>query len=308
MHAWESIQQVVDYIENNIAKEMKPDELACIAALSPFYFQRLFSRLVKRPVGEYIKLRRLARAVESLKDRERRILDVALEYGFNSHEGFTKAFKAAYGITPDEYRTNPVHLNQVIKPELLLNYTVVDEDVPLITENIVIEITRKTLTQPERYIGLSGKVSISHTPVGETTGIDVPGQLWDTFHQKKPYLSNLLPNDIELGASMMNEDMDGTFTYFAGASANLQSPVPEGFTAWELPAAEYVVCTLEAENFTELRTAALDKAMKYLFDTWLKSRNLVTQPFSAEKYCKTTPDATKMEIWVIPVSLDEMIG
>jgi len=62
MHAWESIQRVIDHIEANLDEEMEINKLAEIAYLSPFYFQRLFSRLVKKPVREYIKLRRLALA------------------------------------------------------------------------------------------------------------------------------------------------------------------------------------------------------------------------------------------------------
>ena len=176
MHAWESIQKVLDYIEDNVAQSYSPEELSKIAALSPFYFQRLFTRLVKRPVNEYVKMRRLARACETLDDKGRRILDIALEYGFHSHEHFTKTFKSAFGITPEEYRNNPVRLNQIMKPDLLLGYTMIDENIPLITDSIVLEISRKTIGVPERYIGFSAPVLISQqTPLGDTTGIDVPG-------------------------------------------------------------------------------------------------------------------------------------
>jgi len=117
MHAWESIQKAVDYIENNIGDEIPLANLAEIANLSYFYFHRLFTRLIKKPVQEYIKLRRLARSVESLKNKENRILDVALDYGFSSHESFTRAFKDAYGFTPAEYRDKPVLLNSFNKPD-----------------------------------------------------------------------------------------------------------------------------------------------------------------------------------------------
>ncbi|WP_024346121.1 helix-turn-helix domain-containing protein [Lacrimispora indolis] len=165
MHAWESIQNVLDFIEDNLAQNNTPEELSKVAALSPFYFQRLFSRLVKRPVYEYVKMRRLARACETLSDKDRRILDIALEYGFNSHESFTKTFKSAFGITPEEYRNHPVRLNQIVKPDLLLGYTMIDENVPLITDSIVLEISRKVLNVPELYIGFSGQVPLSWTYV-----------------------------------------------------------------------------------------------------------------------------------------------
>lgn len=298
MHAWESIQKVLDYIEDNITQNHSSEELSKIAALSPFYFQRLFTRLVKRPANEYIKLRRLARACETLGDKDKRILDVALDYGFSSHEHLTKTFKSAFGITPEEYRKSPVYLNQVIKPELLLNYIMIDENVPLITDNIVIEITRKKLDATERYVGVSGKVSVNQATFGETTAISGPGQLWDDFHRQKGNLTCLTPNGIELGASMMSGENDGTFIYFAGASAYPEALAPNGLTAWELPAGEYVVCQFEAESFAELRTSAIDKALMYLLETWLPGHKLQIQPFSAEKYTNITDEVSGMEIWV----------
>ncbi len=302
MQAWESIQKVVDYIEENLASNHSPEELARIAALSPFYFQRLFTRLVRRPVSDYIKMRRLAWACEALMDRSKRILDIAVECGFSSHEHFTKSFKAAFGITPEEYRNNPVHLNQVMKPNLLLNYTVVDEGTPLITDDIVIEIVRKTLVEPEGYIGISGKVPVEQASFGETTGVSGPGQIWDEFHTQRSELTCLLPNGIELGASTLSETDDGTFVYFAGAAAVSTASAPEGFARFELPAGEYVVCLFEAENFALLRQVTIDKALKYLFETWLPAHKLTTQPFSAEKYTHITDGVSSMEIWVVPIA------
>jgi AraC family transcriptional regulator len=82
MHAWEQVQITVDYIEEHITEEIKIENLAKLASLSQFYYQRLFSRLVKKPVNEYVKLRRLAKASEALLEKNKRILDVALDFGF----------------------------------------------------------------------------------------------------------------------------------------------------------------------------------------------------------------------------------
>jgi len=300
MHAWEAIQKSVDYIETHTTEEISIETLAAIAGLSPYYFQRLFKRLVKRTVFGYVRLRRLAQSTQVLK-ADKRIVDIAAEYGFSSHANFTRAFKEAYNITPEEYRTKSIPLNQMNKPDLLLNYTLIDENVPLIADWIILEITRKKLIKQEIYHGLTAQVSISHQiPMGEVTGIDAPFILWERFHKIKPEIKGLSLNGIELGASMAVDMENGTFTYFAGASAISEKPIAEGVTAWELPAAEYIVCSLAAETFTELTTSALDKAMNYLFRTWLPNHKLITQPFSAEKYYKATPDGVSMEIWVIP--------
>ena len=101
MHAWQAIQKSLDFIEDNLSEDITIDRLASTAALSPYYFQRLFSRLVKKPVNEYVKLRRLAKASKALENKAKRIIDVALDCGFSNHANFTRAFIDAYGITPD---------------------------------------------------------------------------------------------------------------------------------------------------------------------------------------------------------------
>ena len=104
-------------------------ELAEIASLSPFYFQRLFTRLVGMPVGEYVRLRRLARSCEALTDTQMHVLDIALQFGFSDHANYTRAFRVAYGLTPQEYRQHPVHPNQYIKADVSLRYAE-HEEVP----------------------------------------------------------------------------------------------------------------------------------------------------------------------------------
>lgn len=303
MHAWEAIQKAVDYMEAHPQESIKAEALAEMVGLSPFYFQRLFKRLVNKPPQEYVKLRRLARAVEALSSGHGRILDAALDCGFAGHANLTRAFKAAFGITPEEYRKNRPPLNTFLKPELSMGYVMVDEGIPLIVGGIVLEIRREQLTAPEAYLGLAADVSIeAQTPLGERTGIDTPGLLWKRFHEEKAKMEGYMQPEIELGLSGSADAGAGTFSYFAGG---LAKAVPEslasGFVKRELPAGEYVVCAIEAERFEELVTKALDQAGKYLFGTWLPKHGLATLPFSAEKYDRTSQEARRMEIWVSPI-------
>ena len=85
---------------------------------------------------------------------------MALDYGFASHANFTRAFKGAFGITPEAYKKNRPFLNTFVKPEVSMAYVMVDENVPLIVGNIVLEIRRERIHAPELYLGLSTDVSI----------------------------------------------------------------------------------------------------------------------------------------------------
>lgn len=303
MYAYENIEVSLNYIEQHLNEKIETEKLAEIACLSTFYYQRLFKRLVKKSVQEYIKLRRLAMVITDLNSSEERILDIALKYGFSDHANFTRAFKEVYHITPEKYRNSVPMLNTFDKAELSSRYIMIDENVPLIVGGIVLEIQRKTLKASEAYFGFQKAVNIAgQIPVGESTGIDVPGHLWRKFHEKKIQTENtVFNNNIELGVSHLANPDKGTFLYFAGGRGSSTDVCPKNMIQYTLPAGEYVVCRIEAESFEELVTTALNQANKYLFETWLSNHKLVTKPFMAEKYYKESAEFSYMEIWLIPV-------
>lgn len=296
MHAWEAIQKSVDYIEDHLAEEMAMDALAETAALSPFYFQRLFSRLVQKPVREYIRLRRLAKASRLLPDKQQRILDVALDSGFGSHEGFTRAFKEAYGETPEQYRQNPRALNQFDKPDLLLGYVMVDEGVPLISDGLVLEFNRRVLDAPLHFLGVSGYVPIENQmPLGKATGVDIPGEVWNRFHREKKDIPRI-PGGREVGVAYLGDAPEGHFTYYTGAEVAPDAK-DERFTPWQLPAREYIMCGFEAEDFEQLTTVALNKAVTYS-GTWLEKHGYSMEAYSPEIYYDSSPQGYYMELWM----------
>lgn len=100
----EQIQDAVNYIEQNITEELKCPEIAKQACMSMFHFQRLFSILCGYTVGEYIRNRRLSLAAVEIQTSEKSIIDIALHYGYDTPEGFARAFHRYFGITPSAAR------------------------------------------------------------------------------------------------------------------------------------------------------------------------------------------------------------
>lgn len=295
MHAWEAIQKSLNHIDDHIGEEIQIEELAEIASLSLFYYQRLFTRLVKKPVREYVKLRRLAKACGALRDKENRILDVAVEYGFRSHETFTRAFKDTYGITPAQYRNKPVALNNFDKPDLLLNYILIDEGIPLISDGLVLEMNRKTLEEPIYFMGIKGFFPfVLGKMLGERPGVSAPDEIWNGFFsvlQDIPQISG----GRHIGVCYKGDSPKGHTTYFAGAEVE-QGRMSSRFVNWQLPAREYVVCGFEAEDVEQLTSSALGKAMKYT-RFWLKKHGLIADGFFPEMYYHNSPDTAYMELW-----------
>lgn len=297
MYAWEQIQQTLDYLEDHLNEEVSIESLAKMAALSPFYYQKLFRRLVKKPVAEYVKLRRMAKATEELLDTNKRILDVALDLGFSSHEHFTRAFQDTFGITPSEFRKAPRTMNRMTKPELLLRYTLVDEGVPLITEGIVLEINRRELPESIRFAGLVKKMPVSFLEgLGTDSGEDPLDRLWRDFHASKSEELGMHEDAEEIGVTYPCAEPDH-FLYFAGGITDMVD-LPESYSAYELPRGKYVVCSFEAENFEALVMDALYKAEQYLYGIWLPGHELQTEPFCAERYPSHSAQTTGMEVWL----------
>ena len=94
------LQNAIDYIENNLTEELNYADIAEKAFTSPFYFQRVFGVLCNYTLGEYIRNRRLTLAGSELSSSDAKVIDVALKYGYDSPESFSRAFTRFHGIAP----------------------------------------------------------------------------------------------------------------------------------------------------------------------------------------------------------------
>lgn len=104
------IQSALDCIEGNLRGEIEVEQMAKEQFVSSFYFQKMFSTICGCTVAEYIRNRRLALALSDIRNSSWSILEIALMYGYDSAEGFTKAFYRYYGVTPGQARKESVHL------------------------------------------------------------------------------------------------------------------------------------------------------------------------------------------------------
>ena len=110
--------QLVEQIENNLGDEINVLAIAGEFGLSPWHFQRLFKSLVGDSLGAYIRGRRLTRAAQLLAATDKGILDIAVDLAYNSHEAFSRAFKAQYGMTPKDMRAQKPNFTLQDKPVL----------------------------------------------------------------------------------------------------------------------------------------------------------------------------------------------
>ncbi len=98
----QGIQRAIDYVEANITEEIDFEKVAEQAYSSSFHFQRVFGILCGYSIGDYIRMRRLSLAGEELSKGSAKIIDIALKYGYDTPESFSRAFTRFHGIAPSE--------------------------------------------------------------------------------------------------------------------------------------------------------------------------------------------------------------
>ncbi|MAT44096.1 MAG: hypothetical protein CL609_17315 [Anaerolineaceae bacterium] len=109
MNFYETIQNGINYIETNLEKEITLEKVAAESYMSLPSLYRLFYAHTGFTVKEYIRNRRLSKAALELVNHNESILQIAVKYGFKSHEAFTRAFKKKFGLNPGEIRSHSVH-------------------------------------------------------------------------------------------------------------------------------------------------------------------------------------------------------
>ncbi len=104
------MNRAIDLVENNLEDSLDLDAVAKTAFCSLSHFQRLFSFLGGISLAEYIRNRRLAEAACALKTERMRVTDLALKYGYESPQAFTRAFRAFHGHTPSQMRLSQTRI------------------------------------------------------------------------------------------------------------------------------------------------------------------------------------------------------
>src|SRR5690554_2336470 len=95
------LNQVIDYIEEHLTTDITLEEISKYAGVSDYHFRKIFYYLSGQTLSEYIKNRKLSESNKDLLNNER-VTDVAFKYGYESIDGFTRAFKSWSGFLPSE--------------------------------------------------------------------------------------------------------------------------------------------------------------------------------------------------------------
>lgn len=115
----EIIHSLTHWIDENLDKALSIDEVAAKSGYSKWHLQRMFRTVTKQTLGGYIRERRLTLAAEALCQTQRPVFDIAMQYGYDSQQTFSRVFRRQFSQTPTAYRHNMRRQAMIQRPRLL---------------------------------------------------------------------------------------------------------------------------------------------------------------------------------------------
>ncbi|BCZ46822.1 AraC family transcriptional regulator [Clostridium gelidum] len=239
MENWEivnAVQRMQDYIDNHIMEEITLNQLSKVAGYSAWHSARIFKKLLNKSPFEYIRALRLSRAALVLRDEQPKVIDVAFDFVFSSHEGFTKAFSKQFGISPRKYIQNAPPIGLFI-PDSIRDYYVILKKGEIVMEEkkeknaIFVQVVER----PSRKVLLKRGIEASeYFAYCEEVGCDVWGVLTSVKEALYEPVGMWLPDHLI---------KNGTSKYVQGVELPLDfdKKAPEGFEIIDLPPCKMMV-------------------------------------------------------------------
>lgn len=277
-----SFQSAVDYIEEHITEPTDCERIAREMNVSGFYFQKIFSILCGISVGEYIRNRRLTLAGSELASTDEKIIDIAMKYGYDTPEGFTRAFTRFHGTSPNNIRKNGAVLRSFARFHVSINVKGGNS----MDYKIMKKEAFKIIAKEQRFEKIEDVQGRSDIPV-----------FWTKCHSDGTvkYLAEICKKDGVLGNSVVGMCMEDStkvkdFPYLIGAEY-AGGDVPDGYKVVEVPAAEWAVFNIGSLNAEDIQQAWHD-----IFAEFFPSSNYKPAGnFDLEVY---PTDNYKGEIWI----------
>ncbi len=215
---------LADWIEQQLDQPLTLEVIAARAGLSPYHFSRLFTARMGRSVMAYVRGRRLVRAARRLcRESNLKLVDLALDCGFESQEAFTRAFKRLFGVSPGRFRSG-LAVDAFETPSFMTS--------PIASSSAVVRLPGLVSLPTFHVAGPTRRFD-------ETSKAAIP-QLWSTMLGHLPF-EGQLPSWASYGVVSSVDRSEGSFQYMAGVGVEPGCMPPTGFATIEIPAGRYVV-------------------------------------------------------------------
>ncbi|AOT71920.1 AraC family transcriptional regulator [Geosporobacter ferrireducens] len=268
------LNAAVEYMEVHLLENITVNDVADDVHISTYHFQRAFSMITGMSVGEYIRNRRLSLAGQALTQKGAKVLDTALEYGYETAESFSKAFERFHGIKPSQAKRtgatlksfNRIIIKIAIEGGCIIQYRI--EKKPAF--NVVL--------YPEVF-------------EASTCEVEIPDK-WLAYNSRNKE-EVVCP---QMGVRIFDQSSNGMFTYGIGCHIDLTNHIPKGFKIYEIPEYTWVIFSCKGPM-----PDAIQNMWKRIYTEWLpQAQYSFIQEYDIELYTEGDiySEEYETEIWI----------
>lgn len=250
MEYLEAFERAIIYMENHLDNNISVHDVAKASGYSYYHFTRVFKSVLGENIGNYIQKRRLSSAAQKLLYSDRKIIDIAIESGFESPESFSRAFKNVYQVSPTAYRQNRLDV-------FLGNKKAMDRD---FLRHISFNLTVQPQIKIIKEIHVAG--------IRGTATLENIFSLWQRFAEKLDHIPNTYPSARTFGICEYQENVSATsydmeLTEVIGIEVTSYSKLTADIVFKTIPAGKFAVFTHKGSLNDILKT------YQYIWGTWV---------------------------------------
>ncbi|WFR59115.1 AraC family transcriptional regulator [Anaerocolumna sp. AGMB13025] len=230
---YDAVLKAAKLIEDNLTADLRIQDIVEKIGFSQYHFMRVFKALSGHTIHNYIKRRKITEAAGLLLETDMRIIEIALLYGWNSQEAFSRAFKETYNVPPNVYRSKGINYRNV--EQVILSESVLNQKTASITR------IEPQIVYKEEFL-IAG---LKYT--GKNKNYEIP-KLWNELDGIVNEISSWINRDICYGLEHYDEEFDnnGTFGYLAGIEVSNTDNLPAGIDYMKIKGCKYAVFTIPA--------------------------------------------------------------
>lgn len=272
------LNEAINYMEEHMTEDLDYEQIAKVAGCSVYHFQRMFAYMADVPLSEYIRRRRMSLAAADLQNREEKVIDIALKYGYASPTAFNRAFQSVHGIAPSRAREAGVYL----KSFLPISFKITIKG----AEEMNYRIEKK---EAFRIVGISRPLEKQIEK-----NFQVVPQMWaeaavNGTVNKLAEMMDSQPVGI-LGISACGSE--DQWRYYIGAATT--KPVAEGMEEYVVPAFTWAIFAGEG-----VCPKAIQDLEKRIVTEWLPTSGYeYDNGPDIELYISPAPQNAKFEVWI----------
>lgn len=278
----EMIEECVNYIEKNINHKINLQDISENVGLSKYYLHRMFKALTGESIIEYAQARKLSASINELANSKMRIIDIALDYGFDHEQSYIRAFRKKFGFTPLKVRSDQVSIEITEKLNI----------------NDVLSVYNSIIYKPFYVFKQKFYIAGSKYKILSRSG-DNMANLYgcEFFHNNRDRITNSINSKIYFGYTDWSGYEDGYIYYMPSIQVHDLKTLPEGITGVSIPAHKYVVFRFVGFFRPEdIKGRHVGRLLAHLYRKWINNSGfrpadtfrfeLIDTGLSGDNYCE----------------------